>query len=79
VTATRDVQDREREREAAATQERFLDEESPAIEGVMDSGSSLAPGETRVLGANLDPGSYVIVCNLPAHFRLGMHQTITVK
>jgi uncharacterized cupredoxin-like copper-binding protein len=56
-----------------------LDEESPAIEGVMDSGSSLAPGETRVLGANLDPGSYVIVCNLPAHFRLGMHQTITVK
>jgi uncharacterized cupredoxin-like copper-binding protein len=56
-----------------------LDEESPAIEGVMDFGSSLAPGETRVLGANLDPGSYVIVCNLPAHFRLGMHQTITVK
>jgi uncharacterized cupredoxin-like copper-binding protein len=56
-----------------------LDEESPAIEAVADSGSSLAPGETRVLGANLDPGSYVIVCNLPAHYRLGMHQTITVK
>jgi uncharacterized cupredoxin-like copper-binding protein len=45
----------------------------------MDSGSSLAPGETRVLGANLDPGTYVIVCNLPGHYRLGMHQTITVK
>jgi uncharacterized cupredoxin-like copper-binding protein len=56
-----------------------LDEESPAIEDVMDSGSSLAPGETRVLGANLDPGTYVIVCNLPGHYRLGMHQTITVK
>ena len=56
-----------------------VDEESSAIEDVLDSGSALAPGETRILSASLDPGSYVIVCNLPAHFGLGMNSPITVK
>jgi uncharacterized cupredoxin-like copper-binding protein len=56
-----------------------LDEESSAIESVVDSGSALAPGETRVMSADLEPGSYVIVCNLPAHLRLGMHVIVTVK
>lgn len=56
-----------------------LDEESSALEDALDSGSALAPGETRVLGADLDPGDYVIVCNLPSHYRLGMHEYVTVK
>jgi uncharacterized cupredoxin-like copper-binding protein len=56
-----------------------LDEESPSIEAVIDSGSALAPGETRILTGTLDPGHYVIVCNLPAHFQLGMHYNVTVK
>jgi uncharacterized cupredoxin-like copper-binding protein len=56
-----------------------LDEESSLLEGVIDSGSALAPGETRILTGTLDPGTYVIVCNLPAHFQLGMHDNVTVK
>ena len=56
-----------------------VDEESSSLEAVMDSGSSLAPGESRIITAELEPGTYVIVCNLPAHFRLGMHQLVTVK
>jgi uncharacterized cupredoxin-like copper-binding protein len=56
-----------------------LDEESPSIEAVIDSGSSLAPGETRILTGTLDPGHYVIVCNLPGHFQFGMHRDVTVK
>ncbi len=56
-----------------------LDEDSSKIESVVDSGSALAPGETRVLSANLEPGSYLIVCNLPSHLKLGMHVAVSVK
>jgi uncharacterized cupredoxin-like copper-binding protein len=56
-----------------------VDEESAALEGVLDSGSSLAPGETRILFADLTAtGHYALVCNLPAHYRLGMHADLTV-
>ena len=48
-----------------------VDEENAAIEDVLDSGSALVPGETRILSATLDPGSYVIVCNLPTHSASG--------
>ena len=33
---------------------------------------------TRTLHVNLTPGHYVFACNLPGHFRLGMHVGITV-
>jgi len=56
-----------------------FNEDSSAVENVLDSGSALAPGETRILSADLDPGTYIAVCNLPAHYRLGMHQIVTVK
>jgi uncharacterized cupredoxin-like copper-binding protein len=58
---------------------RELDEESDKISDVMDSGSAMAPGETRLLTATLDPGTYVAVCNLPAHFQLGMRTPFAVK
>ena len=56
-----------------------FNEESSAVADVMDSGYALVPGETRVFGVDLEPGTYVVVCNLPAHYRLGMHQLVTVK
>jgi uncharacterized cupredoxin-like copper-binding protein len=56
-----------------------FNEDSAAVENVLDSGSALAHGETRILSADLDPGTYLLVCNLPAHYRLGMHQIVTVK
>jgi uncharacterized cupredoxin-like copper-binding protein len=56
-----------------------VDEESAALESVLDSGSSLQPGETRVMFADLtNAGHYALVCNLPAHYRLGMHADLTV-
>jgi uncharacterized cupredoxin-like copper-binding protein len=55
-----------------------VDEESAALEGVLDSGSSLQPGETRILFADLtNAGHYALVCNLPDHYRLGMHADVT--
>ena len=56
-----------------------VNEDSPELDSVLDSGSSLAPGETRVLTTTLDRGHYVLVCNLPGHFRAGMHIDITVS
>jgi uncharacterized cupredoxin-like copper-binding protein len=57
-----------------------VDEESDTLEGVLDSGSSLRPHETRILYADLTTaGHYVLVCNLPDHYRLGMRADLTVR
>ena len=56
-----------------------VNEDSPTLTSALDSGSSLNPGETRLLTTTLDPGHYVIVCNLPGHYMAGMHVDITVK
>jgi uncharacterized cupredoxin-like copper-binding protein len=55
-----------------------VDEESAVLDSVLDSGSSLQPGETRILFADLTAaGHYALVCNLPRHYRLGMHADLT--
>jgi uncharacterized cupredoxin-like copper-binding protein len=39
---------------------------------VADSGTNVAPRQSRTLYTVLTPGTYVFVCNLPGHYRLGM-------
>ena len=34
---------------------------------------------TKDLSLDLQPGSYVLICNLPAHYGMGMHVAFTVK
>lgn len=58
---------------------RRVNEDSKDLESVLDSGSSLNPGETRVLSVSLDPGHYVMVCNLPGHYLAGMHVDVVVQ
>lgn len=36
------------------------------------------PGETGEASFDLQPGTYVMFCNLPAHYAQGMHGTLTV-
>jgi uncharacterized cupredoxin-like copper-binding protein len=55
-----------------------VNENSPELDKVLDSGSSLASGETRFLTTTLDPGHYVVACNLPGHYLAGMHADLTV-
>jgi uncharacterized cupredoxin-like copper-binding protein len=55
-----------------------MDEESPLVKAVADSGSSLKPGEGRSVATVLSPGHYVAVCNLPTHYKLGMRIDLTV-
>jgi uncharacterized cupredoxin-like copper-binding protein len=39
----------------------------------------IAPGATAELETDLEAGTYLIVCNLPAHFEQGMYTTFTVE
>jgi uncharacterized cupredoxin-like copper-binding protein len=46
---------------------------------LVDEAEDIAPGTTTTLDVNLEVGSYVLVCNLPAHYAAGMHTTFTVR
>ena len=37
------------------------------------------PGQTRTLTLKLTPGHYVLLCNLPAHYKAGQHADFTVR
>jgi uncharacterized cupredoxin-like copper-binding protein len=45
---------------------------------LIDEAEDIAPGTNTTLSANLQAGSYVLVCNLPAHYEAGMHSEFTV-
>jgi plastocyanin len=61
----------------------------PVVNGVADTNSvgmtvvdeveDIAPGTGKSLTVNLEPGTYVFMCNLPTHYGLGMHATVTVQ
>ena len=55
-----------------------VNEESPALPNATD-GDDILVGKSQVRTIDLTaPGSYVFMCNLPAHFKQGMHEVITV-
>jgi uncharacterized cupredoxin-like copper-binding protein len=54
-------------------------EDSPQLVKVADSGASVTPGQSRTLYTVLTPGTYVFVCNLPGHYRLGMRAALVVQ
>ncbi|MDQ6618064.1 MAG: hypothetical protein M3083_25790 [Actinomycetota bacterium] len=50
-----------------------------ALPKVLDTGTDLPAGTQRPMTVSLTPGRYVLVCNLPGHYKLGMHVAIMVK
>jgi uncharacterized cupredoxin-like copper-binding protein len=46
---------------------------------LVDEAEDIAPGTSTTLTVNLEPGTYVLVCNLPAHYEQGMHAAFTVR
>lgn len=47
--------------------------------GPLGEVSELDPGKEGSLSMKLDPGIYLLFCNLPGHYMAGMWTTITVK
>lgn len=46
---------------------------------VVDEQEDIAPSTTATITTNLDAGSYVIICNVPGHYQLGMHTAFTAS
>lgn len=47
--------------------------------GAVKTTGQIPAGQSKEIAAKLDPGSYVLVCNEPAHYQIGMHVAFTVK
>ncbi len=55
-----------------------VDEESSEVTHV-DEVEDVGAGEMKQLSVTLDPGHYVLICNLPAHYGLGMRAEFEVS
>ena len=55
-----------------------VNETGPGVQHI-DEIPGINKGDTKSLTVNLKPGKYVIICNLPTHYQLGMHVPFTVK
>ena len=56
-----------------------VDEEAKGVEHIDPEVEDIAPGQTKPLDAELSPGRYVAICNVPGHYQLGMHTAFTVS
>lgn len=57
-----------------------LNEDSDKLVSVLDSGNTVPPGTSRVVPSGpLTAGHYVLMCDLPGHYALGMYEDVTVK
>ena len=55
-----------------------VDEEGEGVAAV-DEVEDITAGSDAELTVNLDAGSYVLICNLPGHYRQGMHAAFSVS
>jgi uncharacterized cupredoxin-like copper-binding protein len=63
------------------TAEGIVDEEAAGIT-LIDEAEDIEPGASTDLTVTLDPGKYVLVCNVDSdelHYQHGMHVAFTVK
>ena len=48
-------------------------------DGSQGESGDLDPTQTKTFTLDLEPGNYVLICNQPAHYLLGMHIAFIVK
>lgn len=48
-------------------------------EGRIGAIDQIAPGRSRKLELDLEPGRYLLICNVPTHYQLGMRAVLTVR
>jgi uncharacterized cupredoxin-like copper-binding protein len=45
---------------------------------LVDEAEDIAPGVGTSLTVDLEPGAYVVICNVEGHYKAGMHAALTV-
>ena len=46
---------------------------------VVGDTSELKPNESKTIQLHLEPGTYMLICNVPRHYALGMASTLVVS
>ena len=64
--------------ELPTTEEAVVDTAADGVEQRSEL-EAFPPGESATLTVTLDPGSHVLICNLPGHYQLGMRAAFTVR
>jgi len=57
----------------------LVDEERAGLTHLDPEAEAIAAGASKAITLHLEPGRYVLVCNLPDHYRQGMHTALTVQ
>ncbi len=55
-----------------------VDETAPDLT-LVDEVEDIAPGGTATLTVDLEPGNYVLICNISGHYSRGMHAAFAVS
>jgi uncharacterized cupredoxin-like copper-binding protein len=55
-----------------------VDEEGAGVE-LQGEQEAINPGASPELSLSLDAGKYVVLCNVPTHYKAGMHAPLTVS
>jgi uncharacterized cupredoxin-like copper-binding protein len=66
------------EAELPTNEDGDVDEEGAGVE-LVDELEDITAGSSKSLTVNLAAGNYVLICNLPGHYRQGMHASFTVS
>jgi uncharacterized cupredoxin-like copper-binding protein len=48
-------------------------------DGRIDAVTQISPGKSSNLRIELPAGAYVVLCNVPTHYQLGMRSALTVR
>ncbi len=64
--------------DAMPVDENKVDEEAKEVDHI-DEIENIGAGESKELIVKLDPGKYVLICNLPGHYGLGMRAGFEVS
>ena len=56
-----------------------VDEANPAVEHFSPEAEKIDTGGLKSINLNLPAGKYVFICNVPGHYKLGMHAGFTVN
>jgi uncharacterized cupredoxin-like copper-binding protein len=60
------------------TEETAKEEEAGEVLGEIEP-EDLPPGKTAEMTVEMTPGTYVLLCNIPTHYKLGMYRAFRVR